>query len=73
MRLLNTETLEVVEFMGDSDIPPYAILSHTWGEQECSIQDMEDPNVSRRRGYKKIRYCCRQAKEDSYKWAWVDT
>ncbi|THU77663.1 hypothetical protein K435DRAFT_632398, partial [Dendrothele bispora CBS 962.96] len=32
MRLLNTRTLEVKEFL--KDIPIYAILSHTWEEEE---------------------------------------
>ena len=31
MRLLNTETHELFEFM--DDVPTYAILSHTWGYQ----------------------------------------
>jgi len=38
MRLINTETLELVEFFGDK-IPTYAILSHTWDAQEISFQD----------------------------------
>jgi hypothetical protein len=40
MRLLNVSTREVEEFHG-TDIPPYAILSHTWGAEEVSLYDME--------------------------------
>ncbi|WYZ38742.1 hypothetical protein EsH8_III_000656 [Colletotrichum jinshuiense] len=38
MRLINVDTLEVNEFFG-LDIPKYAILSHTWGEEEVSYQE----------------------------------
>jgi hypothetical protein len=38
MRLLHSETLEFHSFQ--NDIPPYAILSHTWGDGEISYQDM---------------------------------
>ncbi|KAH6847437.1 hypothetical protein B0I37DRAFT_391365 [Chaetomium sp. MPI-CAGE-AT-0009] len=40
MRLLRTNKLEVVEFQGQ-DIPHYAILSHTWAEEEVSLQDVQ--------------------------------
>jgi len=39
MWLLDTSTLALHSFMGD-DVPPYAILSHTWGDEELSFQDM---------------------------------
>lgn len=38
MRLINTRTLEIQEFF-DTDIPRYAILSHTWGAEEVTFQD----------------------------------
>ncbi|KAK4143995.1 vegetative incompatibility protein HET-E-1 [Dichotomopilus funicola] len=40
MRLLNVSTREVEEFNG-ANIPPYAILSHTWGTEEVSFHEME--------------------------------
>jgi len=40
MRLINVETLEMKEFF-DVSIPPYAILSHTWGSDEVSYQDWQ--------------------------------
>ena len=40
MRLLNTSTLDFHEFY-DSNIPEYAILSHRWGPEEASFQDLE--------------------------------
>lgn len=39
MRLLNSATLEFEVFYGD-DIPPYLILSHTWGHEEVTYQEM---------------------------------
>ncbi|KAB8068706.1 hypothetical protein BDV29DRAFT_195462 [Aspergillus leporis] len=38
MRLLSASSLEIEEFMGH-DVPQYAILSHTWGEEEYAFVD----------------------------------
>jgi hypothetical protein len=73
MRLINATTFKVHEFLSDGNIPPYAILSHTWGDDECTLQQMDDPNVTKRKGYKKIQLCCEQALKDGPQWAWVDT
>jgi hypothetical protein len=40
MRLLNSTTLEFKVF-NDEELPPYAILSHTWGQEEISYQDQK--------------------------------
>ena len=40
MRLLNTTTLTLHSFF-DNDIPPYAILSHRWDEEEILFQDLQ--------------------------------
>jgi hypothetical protein len=75
MRLLklDSDPLEVIEFMDEKLIEPYAILSHTWGKEECSLQDMKKPDVTKMLGYRKIRYCCDQARKEGLKWAWADT
>jgi hypothetical protein len=73
MRLVNATTFKVHEFLSDERTPPFAILSHTWGDEECTFQQMEDPYVSRRKGFVKIRLCCEQALKDGLQWAWVDT
>ncbi|KKP03515.1 hypothetical protein THAR02_04378 [Trichoderma harzianum] len=39
MRLLDARTLGLVDITDDS-IPPYAILSHTWGDEEITIQQL---------------------------------
>jgi hypothetical protein len=76
MRLINATTLRVHEFLNEFMVPPYAILSHTWEEEECTLQQIEDAkasNVTKRKGFTKIRLCCEQALKDELQWAWVDT
>jgi hypothetical protein len=40
MRLINTTSLEVEEFLGI--VPKYAILSHTWGVEEVTLEDWRE-------------------------------
>src|SRR5438034_11394513 len=74
MRLINVETYELHEFFGEK-IPKYAILSHTWGDEEVSFRDMQmlNDNTITKQGFQKIDYTCRQAKVDKLDWVWVDT
>jgi len=69
MRLLNTETLELQEFIGD--IPYYAILSHRWGEGEISFQDIQYGWEYWRvkKGGIKILCCCEVAM--SHGWQYI--
>lgn len=39
MRLINVDTLHIHTFT-EQDTPPYAILSHTWGHDELTFQEM---------------------------------
>ncbi|EFQ94723.1 hypothetical protein CFE70_001130 [Pyrenophora teres f. teres 0-1] len=39
MRLLDATTLEFRDFT-DDQLPPYVILSHTWGDEEVTYQEM---------------------------------
>ncbi|KAK3707245.1 hypothetical protein LTR37_012246, partial [Vermiconidia calcicola] len=73
MHLLNARTRKLEYFIGSS-IPRYAILSHTWGEEEVSMQDLiNNRNVERREGYGKIHFTCEQAVVDGLDYVWVDT
>ncbi|RBQ74253.1 hypothetical protein FVER14953_20368 [Fusarium verticillioides] len=73
MRLINTTTLEVEEFF-DVSIPEYAILSHTWGDGEVSLQDWADRKNRRfKPGFQKVVWACTQAAEDQLTHVWVDT
>lgn len=71
MRLLNANTLEMKEYCGQ--IPPYAILSHTWGDEEVTFQDFQSRDRETKKGFNKIIGCCRQAQRDSIEWVWIDT
>lgn len=42
MRLINTTSLELETFI--RDIPPYAILSHTWGDEEVTFDELTSLN-----------------------------
>ncbi|KAK3391259.1 heterokaryon incompatibility protein-domain-containing protein [Podospora didyma] len=72
MRLINATNYQLQEFYGDQ-IPEYVILSHTWGRDEVSLQDLQGGNAPNGIGFQKIRYCCGQAIADGFQWAWVDT
>ncbi|CZR69500.1 uncharacterized protein PAC_19400 [Phialocephala subalpina] len=72
MRLINTRTLELQDFSLLA-IPPYAILSYTWGDGEVSLQDMSLPSRSSKIGFEKIAKTCQLAREHSLGFAWVDT
>jgi hypothetical protein len=72
MRLLNVETLKMKEFLG-SNIPDYAILSHTWGEEEVMLKDIQGPDAQHKKGYAKIMGCREQARMDGIEWIWIDT
>ncbi|KAK4443663.1 heterokaryon incompatibility protein-domain-containing protein [Podospora aff. communis PSN243] len=75
MRLLNTETLQLKEFVEDSSQLRYAILSHRWGEEEISFQDIttRNPRTRTKKGYGKIENCCAQARNSGLEWVWIDT
>ncbi|KAI1503896.1 heterokaryon incompatibility protein-domain-containing protein [Biscogniauxia marginata] len=74
MRLINTHTLDLEDFVG-REIPRYAILSHTWEDgQEVSFQEWQDRQiVSFKTGYSKIQNACEQARLSDLDYIWVDT
>ncbi|KAM0259873.1 hypothetical protein ACHAQJ_003118 [Trichoderma viride] len=77
MRLLHTKELdaggfELKEFR-EENVPRYAILSHTWGEEEVTFQDMMLGRFANKKGYDKIRKCCSLARANGFDYAWVDT
>ncbi|CAN9256395.1 unnamed protein product [Alternaria alternata] len=85
MRLLHTATASdgklrwTEDYVRSQDIPPYAILSHTWGEQEVIFDDLKsldntnDVGLEKEAGWDKIRFCARQAERDGLDYFWVDT
>ena len=57
----------------NSEIPPYAILSHTWGDEEVLFNDLSDGTAKNKSGYAKIQFCGAQAERDGLRFFWVDT
>lgn len=75
MRLLNTETLELKEFL-QKDLPRYAILSHVWDEEELNFSDMKPKRRAElpgKPGYAKVKAFCDLSREDKYQYCWIDT
>jgi hypothetical protein len=64
----------LVEFFG-RNIPPYAILSHTWGpdDEEVTFRDIVNGMGKHKAGWRKIRFCEEQATQDGLQYLWVDT
>lgn len=77
MYLIQVESQKLEHFHKEEDIPPYAILSHTWIEgSEVSLQEWKNGlsmYTKRKSGYSKILGCCVKAKEDGLAYVWVDT
>lgn len=72
MWLLDVETFQLKFFAAQP--PGYAILSHTWGDDEVIFQDLRDiEHAKQKLGWKKIAYTCEEAIRRGLRYAWVDT
>ncbi|KAL9107740.1 MAG: hypothetical protein Q9227_007362 [Pyrenula ochraceoflavens] len=72
MRLLNTTTKEL-EQHPDLALPPYAILSHKWEEEEITFEDISSPDRTKKKGFKKISAFCDKARLQGLQYGWADT
>ncbi|KAI1734988.1 HET-domain-containing protein [Xylaria scruposa] len=74
MWFLNTKTYSLEEHHSH-EVTKYAILSHTWQEEEVSHQEMRDSSggYQSKAGYRKIKTCCDLAAAKGISYAWVDT
>lgn len=77
MRLIRVSTLGepsglVFHDFAPDDIPPYAILSHTWGD-EVTWKDCVAGTAARKASFAKIRGACAQAVVDKLDWIWIDS
>ncbi|OCT55076.1 Pfs, NB-ARC and Ankyrin domain protein [Cladophialophora carrionii] len=77
MHLLEIDSQGEIRLTEDlhDGIPPYAILSHLWGDDkdEVKFDDLKHESWKRKAGYTKILFCARQVKKDNLKYFWVDT
>ena len=77
MRLIKAEEqghMSLVEY-DKGEVPPYAILSHTWGadNQEVTRKDFTEGTGGRKAGWGKIEFCRKQAASDGLQHFWIDT
>jgi hypothetical protein len=78
MRLLKYDdegNISLTEF-DESDVPEYAILSHTWEQdnsKEVTYAEVMSGTGHDKEGFKKIRFYRQQARQDSLLYFWVDT
>ena len=73
MYLVNIHTLRLEDFVG-SGIPPYAILSHRWTEEELTFKEVfkQRANVEKK-GYRKMLAACEVTKTYGLQYLWIDT
>jgi hypothetical protein len=65
MRLLRTNadnSLSLTWFNGNH-LPRYAILSHTWGDEEVTFNDIRAGEGRDKAGFRKIRFYAEQARK----------
>ena len=72
MRLLNVQTLRLEDpiYPSANNFPPYTILSHTWGEEEVSFQDLTSGRAGGLAGYRKLVGCCVKSKAEGFGHTW---
>lgn len=73
MFLINTCTLQLHHFHEPRQ-PRYAILSHTWGDDEVSYSDFSNLEAARSKSsYSKIVKTCQLAESRGLEYVWIDT
>jgi hypothetical protein len=65
MWLICTSTRELHPFFG-AKIPAYAILSHFWGDDEVTFQDLRGARGPEKQGWGKVVGCCDKALKDGW-------
>ncbi|KAK3640131.1 hypothetical protein LTR56_005543 [Elasticomyces elasticus] len=74
MRLINTDTLKLHDFIDADSAPEYAILSHRWSDEEVSYKEWRKGRCTESsKGYVKIVDACAFAQARGQAWLWVDT
>lgn len=75
MRLLDTETYELRDHAGYP--VKYAILSHRWYSEEITFNTLDPVRLRDKTVFtpqlNKIRGACDQARDDGWKWIWIDS
>ncbi|KAF4458375.1 HET domain-containing [Fusarium albosuccineum] len=72
MRLIQCRTLQLEQF--SRPCPPYAVVSHTWGDEEVGYHDFRELQKCReKRGWLKIEAACKEATKLGLDYVWIDT
>ena len=74
LTISENDKLSLVEHVGN-EIKPYAILSHTWGndKDEVSFKDFVEGTYRTKKGFHKLEFCRKQTALDGLQYFWVDT
>lgn len=78
MRLLQITLdggLKLTKDLEEDELPPYTILSHTWGrdEEEVTFRDLYDGTSKDKDGHRKLEFCAKQTQKDGQRYFWIDT
>jgi hypothetical protein len=76
MRLLNAKTFTLADFNNEGIVPDYAILSHTWGDDEVTFKDLAElprQQLDSKRAWEKVEKCCIKAIKWDLDWVWINT
>lgn len=75
MRLLKVDNgrLTLETFVNLEIAPKYVTLSHVWGTDEVTYQDMVEGKAEDKDAFTKILNFARQATTDGYQYIWIDT
>lgn len=72
MWLIETTTLQL-EYFTECPSKQYAVLSHTWEDEELTFNNFHPIQSRLKKGFWKVQQCCKQAKSEGLRYAWVDT
>ncbi|KAK0653041.1 heterokaryon incompatibility protein-domain-containing protein [Cercophora newfieldiana] len=75
MRLINTATMKLEEFVNARNCPKYAILSHRWLDEEITYHEYQDGAKLQQKpeSLEKIRSACKLARSRQHNYIWIDT
>jgi hypothetical protein len=71
MRLLKTDTIDLLP-LHERQPEKYAILSHTWGQDEVIYEDLISGSPQSKPAYAKVKFACQRAADDGYSCIWID-
>ncbi|KAJ4369186.1 hypothetical protein N0V83_006271 [Neocucurbitaria cava] len=75
LQLRGEDEFSLVDY--HKNLPPYAILSHTWGadNEEVTFNDVTEDigRAKNKEGYRKLIFCSKRAVLDGLRFFWIDT